>query len=114
MYLEPLKNLTDSYWRINENESDKWYKTQIQGVGSWTMFDFSDLFPNWLAVSVACRIKLRPHLYRIDGNKIGKRCYLSPRIFLGSGPGKLYVDEQNFINYNCWFDLSNDIRIGNR
>lgn len=51
----------------------------------------SDLLQNWLASGVACPIKLRPILYRLAGNKIGKNCYLSPRIFLGCGPGKLSV-----------------------
>lgn len=51
----------------------------------------SDLLQNWLAAGVACPIKIRPVLYRIAGNKIGKNCYISPRIFLGPGPGKLSV-----------------------
>lgn len=49
----------------------------------------SDVVQNWIATGVVCPIKLRPVLYRIAGNKIGKACYLSPRIFLGPGPGKL-------------------------
>lgn len=52
---------------------------------------FSDLLQNWLAAGVACPIKMRPTLYRLSGNKIGKGCYLSPRMFLGPGPGKLIV-----------------------
>ena len=71
----------------------------------------SDLLQNWLAAGVACPIKLRPVLYRLAVNKIGRNCYLSPRIFLGPGPGKLFVGGA-FINYNCWFDLGNDIVIG--
>ena len=71
----------------------------------------SDLLQNWLAAGVACPIKLRPILYRLAGNKIGKNCYLSPRIFLGPGQGKLSVGG-TFINYNCWFDLGDDIEIG--
>lgn len=51
----------------------------------------SDLLQNWLAAGVACPIKLRSIFYRLAGNKIGKNCYLSPRIFLGPGPGKLSV-----------------------
>lgn len=51
----------------------------------------SDLLQNWLAAGVACPIKLRAVLYRLAGNKIGRNCYLSPRIFLGPGPGKLFV-----------------------
>ena len=51
----------------------------------------SDLLQNWLAAGVACPIKLRSILYRLAGNKIGKNGYLSPRIFLGPGPGKLSV-----------------------
>ena len=51
----------------------------------------SDLLQNWLAAGVVCPIKIRPVLYRIAGNKIGKNCYISPRIFLGPGPGKLSV-----------------------
>lgn len=51
----------------------------------------SDLIQNWLAAGVVCPLKFRPVLYRIAGNKIGKNCYLSPRIFLGPGPGKLLV-----------------------
>ena len=51
----------------------------------------SDLLQNWLAAGVACPIKLRSILYRLAGNKIGKNCYLSPRIFVGPGPGKLSV-----------------------
>ena len=47
----------------------------------------SDLLQNWLAAGVACPIKLRPALYRLTGNKIGRNCYLSPRIFLGPGLG---------------------------
>lgn len=49
----------------------------------------SDVVQNWIAAGVVCQIKLQPVLYRIAGNKIGKACYLSPRIFLGPGPGKL-------------------------
>ena len=51
----------------------------------------SDFLQNWLAAGVACLLKFRPVLYRIAGNKIGKNCYLSPRIFLGPGSGKLFV-----------------------
>lgn len=51
----------------------------------------SDLLQNWLAAGVACPIKLRTLLYRLAGNKVGKNCYLSPRIFLGPGSGKLSV-----------------------
>lgn len=51
----------------------------------------SDLLQNWLAAGVACPIKIRHVLYRIAGNKIGKNCYISPRIFIGPGPGKLSV-----------------------
>ena len=51
----------------------------------------SDLLQNWLAAGVVCPIKLRSILYQLAGNKIGKNCYLSPRIFLGPGPGKLSV-----------------------
>lgn len=68
----------------------------------------SDLLQNWLAAGVACPIKLRSILYRLAGNKIGKKCYLSPRIFLGLGPRKLSAGG-TFINYNCWFDLGDDI-----
>lgn len=70
----------------------------------------SDLLQNWIASGVVCPIKVRPILYRLAGNKIGKGCYLSPRIFLGPGPGKLFVGG-TFINYNCWFDLGDDIII---
>lgn len=52
---------------------------------------FSDLLQNWLAAGVACPKKIRPALYRLAGNKIGKQCHLSPRMFLGPGPGKLIV-----------------------
>lgn len=55
----------------------------------------SDILQNWLAAGVACPIKLRSILYRLDGNKIEKNCYLSPRIFLGPGPGKLSVGGGN-------------------
>ena len=41
--------------------------------------------------NLACPIKFRPALYRLAGNKIGKNCYLSPRIFLGPDSGKLFV-----------------------
>lgn len=75
---------------------------------------FSDLLQNWLAAGVACPIKMRPTLYRLSGNKIGKGCYLSPRMFLGPGPGKLIVGGGTFINYNCWFDLGDDIIIGEK
>ena len=51
----------------------------------------SDLLQKWLAAGVVCPIKLRSILYRLAGNKIGKNCYLSPRLFLGPGPGKLSV-----------------------
>ena len=71
----------------------------------------SDLLQNWLAAGVACPIKIRRVLYRIAGNKIGKNCYISPRIFIGPGPGKLSVGGGTFINYNCWFDLGDDIEI---
>ena len=71
----------------------------------------SDILQNWLTAGVACPIKLRSILYQLAGNKIEKNCYLSPRIFLGPGPGKLSVGG-TFINYNCWFDLGDDIEIG--
>lgn len=51
----------------------------------------SDIFQNWIVAGWACPIRLRPFLYGLAGNKIGKNCYISPRIFLGPGPGKLYV-----------------------
>lgn len=73
---------------------------------------FSDLLQNWIAAGVACPKKIRPALYRLAGNKIGKQCHLSPRVFLGPGPGKLTVGGGTFINYNCWFDLGDDIIIG--
>jgi len=54
-------------------------------------FIISDLIQNWLAASIACPIKMRPILYRIAGNKIGRGCYLSPQLFHGLGPGNLTV-----------------------
>ena len=54
----------------------------------------SDLLQNWLAAGVVCPIKLRSILYRLAGNKIGKKCYLSRRIFLG-------LDQENCL----WGDI---------
>ena len=51
----------------------------------------SDFWHNWLAASIFCPIRMRAVLYRLSGNKIGHHCRLCPRIFLGYGPGKLYV-----------------------
>lgn len=66
-------------------------KRRIKEAGKGMRLISSDLLQNWLAAGVVCPIKLRSVLYRLAGNKIGKNCYLSPRIFLGPGPGKLSV-----------------------
>ena len=71
-----------------------------------------DFFRNYIASGVLCLPQLRVLLLRISGYKIGKRCDLSPRGFYGPGKGKLYIGDNTFINYNCWFDLSDDIYIG--
>lgn len=73
----------------------------------------SDFWNNFIASGVVCPILLRPTLYRISGNKIGKKCYISPRCFIGPGKGKLIVGDNTFINYGCFFDLNDDIIIGN-
>lgn len=66
-------------------------KRRIKEVRRGIQLICSDLLQNWLAAGVACPIKFRPVLYQLAENKIGKNCYLPPRIFLGLGPGKLFV-----------------------
>lgn len=90
---------------------------RLKHIFSRIMHDFklilSDLLQNWLAAGIVCPKRIRIVLYRLAGNKIGKDCSLAPRIFLGPGPGKLFVGGGTFINYNCWFDLGDNIFIGN-
>ena len=71
----------------------------------------SDLLQNWLAAGVACPIKIRRVLYRIAGNKIGKNLlHLSTNIHW-TWARKVICRGGTFINYNCWFDLGDDIEI---
>lgn len=72
----------------------------------------SDFWLNSLAGSYLCPRSLRAVLYRITGNEIGRKAQLSPHLFLGPGKGKLHVGGGTFINYNCFFDLGDDIFIG--
>lgn len=73
----------------------------------------SDFWNNFIASGILCPVVLRPFLYRISGNKIGSKCYISPRCFVGPGKGRLRVGDNTFINYGCFFDLNDDIIIGN-
>lgn len=78
--------------------------------GFWRIY--SDFWLNFIAGGCCCPIRLRILIYRLMGNEIGKKCYLSPRCFLGPGNGRIHVGGGTFINYNCWFDLCEDIFIG--
>ena len=73
----------------------------------------SDFWNNTIVAGVLFPIILRPVGYRISGNIIGRKCYLSPRCFVGPGKGKLYIGDGTFVNYGCFFDLNEDIIIGN-
>lgn len=72
----------------------------------------SDLIQNVIAGSMICPRFLRICFYRLAGNKVGKGCQLSPNCFLGPGGGRLKIGNNVFINYNNWFDLKDDIVIG--
>lgn len=68
-----------------------------------------DLYLNLLASNIFIHRKLRYILYRIYGLKINT-ANISPRCFIG---GKnLIVGKGTFINYNCFFDTSDKIEIG--
>ena len=67
---------------------------------------------NWIAAGVCCPHFFRLFIYKCFGNNLGRKCILSPRIFLGSGKGKMQIGGGTFINYGCFFDLGDDISIG--
>lgn len=75
---------------------------------------FIDFVQNVLASSYLCPMKIRIFVLNMCGNRICYDCDFSPKSFLGWGKGKLIVGEKTFINYNAFFDLGNDIIIGNR
>ena len=68
------------------------------------------LLLNTLAGSHVCTMRLRRFIYRLYGHKIST---VFAECFLGVGNGKLKVGKNSFCNYRCFFDLSNDIKIGN-
>lgn len=72
----------------------------------------SDFIQNSIGGSYLMPLFLRRYVYLICGNKIGKKVRIHSRCFLGPGAGKLSVGGATFINYNCWFDLGDDIFIG--
>lgn len=64
---------------------------RIKGLKKWLNRIISDFWQNWIAAGVCCPVCIRPVLYRMAGNKVGEKCYISPHIFLGPGPGKLFI-----------------------
>lgn len=93
-------------------KDDDKMKHNIKVILKECRFIISDFWNNVIAASVLCPWKIRAFFYRVSGNFIGRNCHLAPRLFLGPGDGKLHVGGGTFINYDCWFDLADDIFIG--
>ena len=60
----------------------------------------SPCIPDWL----------RSFMYRLYGHKV-KRVFSN--CFLGPGPGRLYIGNNTYCNCGCFFELGDDIIIGN-
>ena len=69
----------------------RFLKWRLSSIGVGFKRIFSDFILNFIAAGVICPIFIRSLLYRIMGNKVGKKCALSPRIFLGPGKGRLTI-----------------------
>lgn len=56
-----------------------------------------------------CPMRLRRFILRLYGHQISS---LFPDYFMGIGKGRLTIGFNSFCNYRCFFDLSEDINIG--
>lgn len=66
-----------------------------------------------IASSHCCPQKVRNAIYKSCGHKIEGTIY--PECFLGAGPkGKLFIGKGSYCNYRCFFDLGDDIVIGEK
>lgn len=71
---------------------------------------FAYYFLNTLAGSNLCPMGIRSRIYRLFGHNAK---IVFSECFLGIGKGKLIVGNNSYCNHRCFFDLSNDIIIGN-
>lgn len=65
---------------------------------------------NTFAGSHLCPMRIRRLIFKWFGHRIGT---VFPGYFIGVGNGKLSIGRNSFCNYRCFFDMSNDITIGN-
>ena len=71
---------------------------------------FKDILLNSVSASCWCPRRLRNWIYSSFGHKIVG--IVQPKCFLGYGHGRLFVGEKSRVNYSCFFDLGDDITIG--
>ncbi len=65
---------------------------------------------NILASSYLCPMRFRKFLYKLSDYDVSA---VFAKCFIGVGNGKLKVGKNSFCNYHCFFDLSNNVTIGN-
>lgn len=71
------------------------------------------ILTNSIAASYICPDRIRRIIYNLCGHNIQGTVY--PEAFLGYGPkGRLSVGKDTYCNYRCFFDLGDDITIGER
>lgn len=70
---------------------------------------FSYVILNTVAGSFLCPMRLRRLIYKLFGHNV---CMVYSGCFIGVGNGKLRVGQNSYCNYRCFFDLGNDITIG--
>lgn len=67
---------------------------------------------NVVASGVICHRRVRNTIYRWYGIEQSQDCEIKSGCYIGNGKGVLKIGRGTFINYNCWFDLGNNITIG--
>jgi maltose O-acetyltransferase len=71
--------------------------------------NIKDIFLNTIASTRLCPLVLRRIIYRVFGHNVSR---VLPGCILGYGKGKLFLGKGSFCNYNCFFDLGDNITIG--
>lgn len=82
---------------------------RIYRYGSGFMSYIKNVWLNVICSSPVVPIPLRRLLLRLCGHKVST---VYSNCFFGEGPGHLYVGRGSFCNHCCFFDLGNDITIG--
>lgn len=67
---------------------------------------------NVVASGVVCHRHVRNTIYRWHGVELSQGCEVKAGCYIGDRIGALKIGGSTFVNYNCWFDLGDDITIG--